>query len=238
MLQPRTYPELVGKALVLESEPFVTMVEDDNPWVEGLFLVALLGGAVGLAQWIGGMLLTASMPPVNSVIEAVLEGWRQLAGSLGVTATGIAQLELAVRQNVATIGLLTGYGGGWLRLSILVIMPLLLVLQWLYISLVGHGVARLLGGEGRLNQTLGAGALAMAPHVLLLVTVIPFVNVSNVLLWGWSILLLYRGLEVAHELNWRRAVLAALAPPALLLFLLLIVGAIAALLTVGPGGVL
>ncbi len=43
MLQPKTYPELVGKALVLEAEPFLTLAEDDNPWVEGLFLVTCVG---------------------------------------------------------------------------------------------------------------------------------------------------------------------------------------------------
>lgn len=43
MLQPKTYPELVGKALALEAEPFLTLAEDDNPWVEGLFLPPVSG---------------------------------------------------------------------------------------------------------------------------------------------------------------------------------------------------
>lgn len=43
MLQPQNYPRLIGQALVLEPEPFVEMVDDDNPWVEGLFLCACIG---------------------------------------------------------------------------------------------------------------------------------------------------------------------------------------------------
>ena len=50
MLRPKAYPEMMGKALVFESEPFITMVEDDNPWVEGLFMVIVVGVAVGLAS--------------------------------------------------------------------------------------------------------------------------------------------------------------------------------------------
>ena len=56
MLQPRSYPELVAKALVLENEPFETMVDDDAPWLEGLVLVAVvsLAGGVAVAIGVGG----------------------------------------------------------------------------------------------------------------------------------------------------------------------------------------
>ena len=78
MLQPRTYPELIGKTLVLEAEPFITMIEDDDPWVEGLFLTLCIGLLVGAAQLIGGLLLTATMPPADAVFEALWRAWQQL----------------------------------------------------------------------------------------------------------------------------------------------------------------
>ncbi len=56
MLEPQLYPELVARALVLDPEPFEAMHDDDNPWVEGLALTAIIGMAAGLAQAIGGWL--------------------------------------------------------------------------------------------------------------------------------------------------------------------------------------
>ena len=73
MLQPRTYPELLGKALTFDADPFIVMVDDDEPWIEGLFMTVLIGILAGGAQIIGGWLLTLSMPPSDAVLEAVLE---------------------------------------------------------------------------------------------------------------------------------------------------------------------
>ena len=78
MLQPRSYPELLGKALFLEAEPFVTMIDDDNPWVEGLFLIVTVGVLVGAAQFIGGVLLTFSLPPVAALEATINAALRQL----------------------------------------------------------------------------------------------------------------------------------------------------------------
>jgi hypothetical protein len=97
MLQPRSYPELVGKALVLEAEPFLTMAEDDNPWVEGLFLVTCVGVLLGGAHLIGGLLWTASMPAADAVREALLPSVRQLAAQVGLAGDSL-QVENAFRQ--------------------------------------------------------------------------------------------------------------------------------------------
>ncbi len=77
MLQPRSYPELIGKTLVLEAEPFIIMTDDDEPWVEGLFFTLVLGLLAGIAQLIGNLLMTASLPPAAGVTEALVQGWRQ-----------------------------------------------------------------------------------------------------------------------------------------------------------------
>jgi len=91
--------------------------------------------------------------------------------------------------------------------------------QWLLFGLVGHLVAKGMGGAGALNQTLGATALAIAPQTLLLFCIIPFVSVSGALLFVWSLLVAYRAMEVAHQLPWRRAVWAAVIPGLVILVL-------------------
>lgn len=221
MLQPKTYPELLGKALVLEVEPFITMVEDDNPWVEGLFLTVSLGFGIGLAHLVGGLLLTASLPPADAVQAALVQGWRQFSPNFGAGIDPFA-LEARLRQVWAILTAVNGYGGGWLRLFTLVTTPCGLVVQWLLSGLVVFGAARTLGGRGSLNQTLGATALMVAPHVLTLLTAIPFVSVSNLLLLTWSLLIVYRAAEVVHELPWPRAIWVALAPLLLLILLTLV----------------
>lgn len=235
MLRPRTYPEMLGKALVLEADPFMTMVDDDEPWAEGLFLIIVTGVLVGLAQFIGGLLMTASLPPADALLEAFLFGWRQLDGAFGLSADPAAA-DLALRQSYSTWAVLGGYGGGWARLLVLISTPMGLIVQWLFFGLIGHGLARVLGGAGTLNKTLGATALMVAPQTLRLLTVVPFVSVGSLLLVVWSVLIAYRAFEVAHELPWRRAVWAALLPPLVLLLLGAALSALIGLfLSVGGG---
>ena len=108
-----------------------------------------------------------------------------------------------------------------MQLGWLVLAPLGLVLEWLLFGLVAHGIARALGGQGRFAQTLGAVALMVAPQMFVLLKVIPFVSVSSLLLWVWGLLIVYRAVEVTHDLSWGKAAGAAVAAPALLLLLFL-----------------
>ena len=224
MLRPRAYPELLGKALMLDADPFAVMVDDDDPWVEGLFMTVLIGLMAGAAQIIGGWLLTLSLPASPAVFEALLRSWRTVAA--GLDPAVLAESEATLRSAWGWFGFATGYGGGWGRLLLLVTVPLALVLQWALYGFAGHGVARLLGGKGSLSQTLGAVGLVVAPQIFVFLKIIPFVSISNLLLLTWSVLIAYRALEVAHELPWRRAVVTVLAPP---LLLVLIVGAVTGL---------
>jgi hypothetical protein len=233
MLRPRTYPELLGKALVLEAQPFEIMVDDDEPWVEGLVMVMTLGLLVGLARLIGGLLFTASLPPSPAVLEALANGWQQFNSRWQLVADANAA-EVMLRQLWIPFTMIIGYGGGWSRLLMLVVTPLALLLQWAVVSLVVYGMARALGGNGTFSQTLGATALVVAPNALLLLTVIPFVAVSALLLNTWVALILYRAVEVAHDLPWQRASLVAIAPFVMAALLLLVLSAFVAIgLTAG-----
>jgi len=219
MLQPKSYPEMVGKALVLEGEPFITMVDDDDPWVEGLFLIVVFGLMIGLAKFVGGFLLTVSLPPSGVILEVLTQAWRHLGDMLNLSAGG-ETAEALLRQRWDWVTLFTGYGGGWARLLVFITVPVLLLVQWLLYGLVGYSVARLMGGTGSLNQTLGATALLVAPQAFLLFEVVPFVAVSTAMIGLWSLLIAYRALQIAHGLPWHKAVWAAVLPPLLLMLLI------------------
>jgi hypothetical protein len=218
MLQPRTYPELIGKALVLEAEPFVTLVDDDEPWAEGLFLTLSVGVVVGIARLIAGLLLSASLPPATGVIEAIVNGWQRFNTLMTLTSTPQA-VETSLRQWWWWVTLVNGYDSGWLRLLTLISTPLSFIASWLVSASVVYVAARALGGTGTFNQTLGATALIAAPHVLSILHIFPFVAVSALLLSVWSVLILYRAAQVAHDLPWQRAWLVALTPLGVLLLL-------------------
>jgi hypothetical protein len=229
MLQPRAYPELVGKALVLDAEPFMALTDDDEPWMEGLFLTISVGFLVGVAQLIGRLLATATLPPSDAMLAALLQGWRQFSTSAPEAVSPVL-MEAFLREVWSIIIFWNGYSGGWARLLLLVTTPSLLLLQWLLAGAIVYITARFLGGVGTLNQTLGATALMVAPQALRFAELIPFATVSQLLLSVWALLIIYRAVEVAHDLPWQRALLAALTPWLLLLVLTVI---LSILLSVG-----
>lgn len=225
MLQPKRYPQMIGQALVFEPDPFLVMVDDDNPWVEGLFFTAVIGFCIGLAKLLGGILLTASLPASTAVLEAFIQMLRQIQPA-DVPPGDWIMLEAQVRAWWPTLTGFLNYGSGWSVLLWLIVTPLWLIFQWVLYGLFAHMTARLLGGSGTIEQTLGVTALAMAPRTLLLLTAVPFTAVMPLLLQVWGILIAYRGLEVAHDLGTRKAVLAALVPWLILALLTLFLGII------------
>lgn len=228
MLQPQNYPRLIGQALVLEPEPFVEMVDDDNPWVEGLFLCACIGVLAAVAQVLGGLLLTGSLPPAEVVLNILLQALRQLVAN----AETLLEVERTLGELWPLLSMGSGYDSGWLRLLTLVVTPFGLIAQWLLFGITGHLIARAVGGQGSLGQTLGAMALSNGPRLLYILTLIPFVSIGGILIHVWGILIAYRGIEVAHELPPTRAALAVVGPWLLVFVSLVVGGGLGALLVV------
>lgn len=228
MIQPQNYPRLIGQALVLEPEPFVEMVDDDNPWVEGLFLCACIGVLTAVAQVLGGLLLTGSLPPAEVVLNTLLQALRQLVAN----AETLLEVERTLGEIWPLLSMSSGYGSGWLRLLTLVVTPFGLIVQWLLFGITGHLIARAVGGQGSLGQTLGAMALSNGPRLLYILTIIPFVSIGGILIHVWGILIAYRGMEVAHELPPTRAALAVVGPWLLVLVSLVVGGGLGALIVV------
>jgi len=232
MLQPQNYPRFVGQALCLEPDPFVAIVDDDNPWIEGLFLCACVSILVAVARVAGGLLLTASLPSSDALLNVVLWLLRQSSAN-GET---IYEIELSLRGVWPLLRFSSGYDSGWFRFLTLATTPLSIIGQWLLFGLIGHLLARAFGGRGTLGQTLGAMSLSIAPRLLYLLTALPFVSVATLLVHVWGVLIAYRGMEVAHELSPGPAALAAVGAWILLLAVGIAGAAMAALLFVAGGG--
>lgn len=215
---------LLWDALFLQRSAYARMRDDDNPFVEGLFVLAVLGVALGLAGIVGAALEWASSPNVMDIRDAVLPNlqqmpwWQFVQQDPQVEATwyqiwngiwdGIA--ALAPSPATSLLGLVT--------------KPLALIVGWMIYGLLAYLFARLLGGMGTLNQTLGATALAAAPQMLNLLLVLPFVTVAG--LGTWTLLCNYMALRTVHGLSWGRAVAAALLPTVALVLIAIVIGVI------------
>jgi hypothetical protein len=219
---------LLWDALFLQRSAYARMRDDDNPFVEGLFLLVVLGVAIALAGIVGATLEWASRPNVADIRDAVLPNlqqmswWQFVQQNTQVEATWYriwnavwdAAGALAPSPAKALLGI--------------VFVPLSLVAVWLIYGLLAYLFARLLGGVGTLNQTLGATALAAAPQMLNLLMVLPFVVIFS--LGTWTLLCNYMALRTVHGLSWGRSVAAALLPSLVFVLLAVAIGAVVSIL--------
>lgn len=204
---------LLWEALFLRHEAYEIMAEDDNPFVEGLFILVMLGLLVGLVGIVGTTLEWASAPNLDDIQRVVLDNLTQMPWYEKMQQQGGAQ-AVAMFQRLYDLiwqfmRMLAPSPTG--ALAGIVLWPLGLIIGWLVFGLIAHVLARLLGGTGNLGQTLGTTALAAAPQLLNAVAALPFVAMAGV--GTWTLLCRYMALRTAHDLTWPRAVWAALLPP-------------------------
>ncbi len=204
---------LVWEALFLNEAPYAEMREEAKPALYGLGLVALVALVVALVGLVGTTLEWATTPKMADIQSAVFEGIQE--------ADWYQDLQYDDEFNAAFP---QWYKMGWrvfpqlfgapdlLTAGLRIIfLPLGLGLVWLLYGVAAHLFARMLGGQGNLGQTLGCTALAIAPQLLNLTTLLPYVVVGGVV-GAWTLLCRYTALKTSHRLNWSRALAATLLP--------------------------
>jgi hypothetical protein len=204
---------LVFRALLLDSEAFDELRDDDDPFVEGLFLLVIIGLiAAGLAL-VGQVLAWGSVPRVDAIRDVVLSNLQQQPWW---PAIGSNPQALAAFQRFWDLGwrlfmpLFGAPDPGRASLNLL-IWPIWLVLSWLVYALLAHGFARLLGGRGSLSGALGTAALSFTPFLLNGLSIVPFLVFGGALN-TWQLILRYKAVRSAHALPWGRSVAATLLP--------------------------
>ncbi|MCO6452460.1 MAG: YIP1 family protein [Caldilineales bacterium] len=222
---------LLQRGLFLEPDAYDEAADDDNTFVEGLFLVLIVGIIAGVAAVVGGILDWAVTPNLTQMKDIILQGMQTMPWFRFMEQEPQA-MEIFRQQ----------YDMGWqiaqtlspkpgTALASIILTPLGLILSWLWFSLIAQFVARLLGGNGTLGQTLGASALATAPALLNVFGFVPYVVVAAV--GTLTLLARYIAIRRVHEnLSWPRALVAVLAPPVILTLLLIILSIGASLLLI------
>lgn len=202
------------RALFLKEEAYEEMRATSNPVVKGLIFLVVIGLVVALLNLVGTVLERASIPDLNEIKGIVrsyiprMPWWQEVTREVPDFERNFQRWydlgwkvfpRLFGAPNIgrAAVGIIT--------------KPLQLLLWWLIYGLLAFLFARWLGGTADFSQTLGVLALAAAPQFLNVLTLLPFVQVGN-LVSVWSVLCAYVGLRTAHKLSWGRAVGATLLP--------------------------
>jgi hypothetical protein len=224
------YAGLVVGGLFLRTDDYEEMRQARSPFLTGLIIIVIVGVIVALAVLVGTTLEWASSPSLADIQEVVYEGliqmpWYQetLREEPGFDEIFRQQYDLGwtMARNFGASNPGSALGG-------LVLTPLSLVIVWLVYGLLAHLFARLLKGEATLAQTLGCTALAVAPQVLKLTELVPFVAIGGVVA-TWTLVCRYVALKQAHRFTWNRAFWATVLPLLALLLLGLFLAAIGVL---------
>ncbi len=218
---------LVLRALFLDSEAFDEVRDDDNPFIEGLFLLVLLGLATAALTLVGQLIAWGSVPHIGSIRDVVMSALQQQSWWSSLNAD--PQPRPPSRPCGTDSGALPPLFGApdpALSALNLLVWPVWLVASWLIYATLAHGFARWLGGTGAFGGTLGATALSFTPILFRGLGIVPFIALGGVLN-TWQLILRYKAVRSAHGLTWGRALAATLLPYALYLVLWLLAGSAA-----------
>lgn len=221
---------LVFRALFLDSEAFDELRDDDDPLVEGLFLLVLIGLITAALTLVGQTLAWGSLPRIDDIREVVSSALQQQAwwSALSRDPAALAAFERIWDLSWQFFPALFGAPDPRLGALNLLLWPIWLVLSWLVYAVLAHGFARLLGGRGWLRGTLGTVALSFTPFLLRGLGIVPFIVFGGVLN-TWQLILRYKALRSASGLTWGRALVATLLPYLVYLLLWVLLSGVLAL---------
>jgi len=227
--KPNLFQTVLG-AFLLQEDTYAGMRDDAQRIKRALVLVVAVGLLVGVTGACGRLGEWAVSPPMDKLQSTVLSHLSQMpwfadmSRSPQAMGTFKQQYELGwtiakalAPSPSALVGIIT--------------TPTSLLILWFVYGLLAHLSARVLGGKGSTGQTLACTALAVAPQLLNVVTVLPFAQAAGVS--TWTLVCNFSAIRSAHGLSGWRALVATVLP----LVLAILVGAVFACLggaLIGP----
>jgi hypothetical protein len=205
---------LVLRALFLDAEAYDRLRDDDNPFVEGLFLVVAIGALTALLALVGQVIAWATVPSLDEVERIALDAFRRTSWWVQVSSPSesLRLFEYWWAWGWRIFPGLFGAPDPALAALNVLAWPVVNVIGWLIYGALAHFFARRLGGTGTLGQTLGATSLAAVPLLLRGLGVIPFVSVGFVALAAWQVVCRYLAVRSVHYLAWPKAFWATVLP--------------------------
>ena len=223
--------QLARGALFLDTQTFVAQRETRDTFRKGVLLVVvitLLAGSLSfIVSTVKGFLppkWDAQREKVEDQISQVFEFFpfemdaeieRMVVGSIEAgldMGFEIAQLPTPLPGPVSAF---LQALGGWIS------APLVRLGGWMGYAFWVLLAAKLLGGRATLSQMLGCTALYVAPQVLTILQVVPYLGpVLGFVAFVWGLVIYVKATAVANELSLGRALLATILPAAVLIGLI------------------
>ncbi len=221
------------RGLFLDPDAYQEMRQDNNPFVEGLFLIVVVAVIVAVAGLIGTSIERLASPSAAAIQDTVLQGLKNMDWYQQMEAFGGSTAVDQFRQTFDLIWQIvanTVFPNPAAAALNIILLPLTIIIGWLIYGVVAHIVARVLGGQASLSETLGTTALAVTPQLFNLMLIFPNVVVGGVI-GTWTLLCRYTALKTAHQLSWGRALTATILPVVILglIGFVLVVGVVALL---------
>jgi hypothetical protein len=199
--------------LFLDKDAYEEMRDLENPFSQGLGLVAIISVLVALIALVGivGDLVEGATVPKGEQVEAIVKQgltrmpwYEALSEDPEFVREFERQFEVQWQRNAyrfgpssfgeALVGGITGAVFGGLSVFI----------GWLVYALLAHAFAQMLGGQGTLQQILGCTALAVSPQILNLAGLLPFVQVGGIVS-TWMLACNYVAVKTVYRLSWSQA---------------------------------
>lgn len=206
-------------AFFLREEVYAGMRDDAQRIKRALILVVVVGLLVGVAGGIGRLAEWAFSPPMDRMQATILGHLQAMPWYAEIS--GDPKAVESFQQY---------YGLGWQIAKVItpspsvllgiITTPLSFLFVWLVYGVMVHVSARMMGGRGSVGQTLACTALAVAPQLLNVITVLPFATAAGV--GTWTLACSFYAIRSAHGLTGWRALVATLVP----LVLAILVGAV------------
>ncbi len=218
--------KLVWRALLLDEDVYRDLMQQPALFVQGVISLLVILLLVALARAIGYMLTLWTSLRFETLQEGMYqiitqtEWYAQNIASAPATANGMDQLYGLLWQGVHFFVGLPLWGN--ILLSVLLIVVGYIIV-WMLHGIIAHGLIRWQGGQGELERSMGALALAAAPLTVTIITFLPGLSVATSLIFLWILIGQYQALKVAHGLSWPRT-LVAVAGPYLIMTLLALGG--------------
>lgn len=199
---------LYWKALLLQESAYQEVVDSPSPRKEGVRLLVVLFLTVGVVASLGLALDWLTLPRVDQIQSYVSQFvFNSPAYAAWAGGSPTAALIFNAFYQIFWFALSLEIGYPSTRDILLGPFSMLAVglFRWVTFAVFGELVARRLGGVSKPHVFWAALALAFAPALLRVLTVIPGFYLPSGLLVAWLLLTSYQAVRATYPtLSWRR----------------------------------
>lgn len=199
-------------ALFLDKDAYEEMRDLENPFSQGLGLVAIISvlvALVALVGIVGDLVEGAAIPKEEQVRAIVKEGltrmpwYQEMRHDPNFVREFEQQFEMQWQQNAYRFGP-SSFGEALVSgITEAILGGFGVFIGWLVYALLAHAFAQMLGGQGTLQQIFGCTALAVSPQILNLAGLLPFVQVGG-MVSTWMLACNYVAIKAVYGLSWNR----------------------------------